>query len=207
VAVGAVLVASTSAAEPRTYRFDAASSRLTIQVFRGGALSGLGHDHLLLVQRWSGLVRADESAPESTQVELHAEADSLRDQQPDLSEADRAEVDRQTRDQVLEAGRYPGIDFVADHLELEPPGAAEGAAGEAREQRGTLAGTLTLHGRSRPVRIAFRATAGPDGVAASGDVHLGLRDYGIKAPSAGLGLVKVKDDVVVRFELKAAPGG
>ncbi|HEY3359325.1 MAG TPA: YceI family protein [Polyangia bacterium] len=200
------LVASTSAAVPRDYEVKTPSSRVTVHVYRAGVLSGLGHDHLFSAQRFGGSIRADGSAPEHTRVQLRVAADSLEDGEPGLSASDRAKVNQQTRDQVLEARRYPSIDFVGDHLVLDATGAAAGPGADARVMRGILLGTLTLHGRLKAVRIPFRATVGPDGVVATGEVRLNLRDFGIKAPSAGLGTVKVKDVVVVRFELHAAPG-
>jgi polyisoprenoid-binding protein YceI len=66
-----------------------------------------------------------------------------------------------------------------------------------------VAGQLTLHGQTRT--IAFQAyLALEDGdVHVVGDVEIKQTDFGIEPVSAGLGTVKVKDEVTIAFDVWA----
>ncbi|MGC4121050.1 MAG: YceI family protein [Myxococcales bacterium] len=200
-----LLVSGPSAhAEPRTYLVDTEHSQLSVQVFKSGALSALGHDHLFLPERWYGRLQVDPQAPERSHVQLRVEANSLRYHEPGLSDSDRAKVEAQTRDQVLEAARFPTIALDAQRIVLDvPPSAAEGTG--ALDLHGELDGTLTLHGVTRPLRVPFHATVTEGSVSGTGGVTLSLREFGIKPVSAALGAVSVKDEVQVSFELTARP--
>jgi polyisoprenoid-binding protein YceI len=195
-------LAGAARAEPRTYVIDTQRSQLMVQVFKSGMLSGLGHDHLFLPQRWNGQIRFDPSAPEQTVVQLRVFADSLRDHEPGLSDADRAKVEAQTRGQVLEAERFPTIVLDATSLALDMPASP---AGGGLEVHGVLVGTFTLHGVTRPLRIPVHATVTEGGISGTGGVTLSLKEFGIKPASAALGAVSVKDQVQVSFDLAAKP--
>jgi polyisoprenoid-binding protein YceI len=74
--------------------------------------------------------------------------------------------------------------------------AADGAV------RGTLAGTLTLGGVTRPIAVeASGAGAGPNALRVTGTHQLKLSDFGLKAPSLMMGTMKVGDVVTVGFDL------
>jgi polyisoprenoid-binding protein YceI len=69
----------------------------------------------------------------------------------------------------------------------------------------SLAGTLTLHGRTRP--LAGEATVTFDGgrMHATGSVVIDVRDFGIKPPS--LLVVRVDPHATIRIDLVAATAG
>lgn len=201
-----LLLANAVEAAPRTYDVDTEQSQLFVRVFRSGLLSGLGHDHLFMPQRWSGTIRFDPEAPPTAQARLRVAADSLQDHEPGLSDSDRAKVNAQVRDQVLEARRFPSIDIVADRLETEvPQGSVSDSGAQGQPMHGQLVGIITLHGVTRPIRIPFQATVAPIGIAGSGSVRLNVKEFGIEPGSAALGTVSVKDEVLISFELNARP--
>ncbi|MFQ5840472.1 MAG: YceI family protein [Candidatus Methylomirabilales bacterium] len=61
-----------------------------------------------------------------------------------------------------------------------------------------LAGTLTLHGVSRSVRVPIQITPLPDGARVKGAVTLDIRDYDIPIPR--FLFVRMKPEVVVTFD-------
>jgi len=93
------------------------------------------------------------------------------------------------------AARFPTVEFRADSVRL--------GAQALGEVRGTLQGTLTLHGHTRSLGVPIEATVSGDSVAGTGSVRLRLSDFGIKPASAALGTVSVKDEIVVSFRLVA----
>lgn len=200
VGVATALVGTSARAAERTFDLGPETCHLTVRVFRAGMLSSMGHEHLFFPDRWSGRIRVDEALAR-TAVELRVDATSLHDREPGLSDSDRVKVEQQTRDEVLEADRYPYITFVANQLKVEAASAPPSAGAGGKELRGTLAGTITLHGHARPLEVPFAATLTSDTLVARGSVRLKLHDFGIKPPSAALGTIKVKDELLVGFDV------
>lgn len=74
--------------------------------------------------------------------------------------------------------------------------------------KGTLKGTLTLGGVTKPVSIVAVAKPAAGGqLRITGSHALKMSDYGLKPPSLMMGAMKVGNDVTVGFDLvlKAAP--
>jgi len=100
--------------------------------------------------------------------------------------------DRHLRE-MLEAEKFPAAVLRVSRSDLTFPKQSEPAEGIAK-------GELTLHGRSRPVEVRYRAELGKGGVTkVRGSLQLDLRDFQIKSPSY-LG-VAVAPEVEVKVEL------
>src|SRR5712664_1103123 len=100
--------------------------------------------------------------------------------------------DRHLRE-TLEADKFPAAILRVSRSELTFPNEDDAAAGTAQ-------GDLTLHGRSRPVQVRYRAERGAAGVTrVHGSVQLDMRDFEIKSPSY-LG-VSVTPQVEVTVEM------
>lgn len=100
---------------------------------------------------------------------------------------------------ALKAEEHKTITFVLGSYDLAK--AADGS-------KGTLNGTLTLGGVTKPVTIVATAKeAGAGRVRVAGSYELKMTDYGLKPPSLMMGAMKVRDLVTVNFDLllKAAP--
>jgi polyisoprenoid-binding protein YceI len=125
-------------AEPGRYTAGPPTSRLTVQVRKKGLLSGMAHDHDFLATAWRAGATLDPAEGGRVLVEVVVQVASLEDQQPALSTDDRGKVNKQAA-QTLDAARFPELRFTADQaVHLPPEGAVD------------LAGTLTLHGKTRP---------------------------------------------------------
>lgn len=67
-----------------------------------------------------------------------------------------------------------------------------------------LQGELTLGGRTVPIVVSAKATATPTGgVRLQGAHLLRMTDWGVTPPSLFFGALKVRDSVVIRFDLAA----
>jgi polyisoprenoid-binding protein YceI len=156
-----------------------ADVRIQILTFKEGLLSRVAHDLRFDVTAFT--VEQDGDV-----IEARIDATSLRVDtamkrgQPSSrpSESDRRKIEQNVRDEVLDAARHPEIVFRS-----EAPRTA------------SVAGTLSLHGRDRPVRLQFRDLVN-ERVA---EVRLDQRDYGITPYSAMGGTLKVKAEVIVRI--------
>jgi polyisoprenoid-binding protein YceI len=184
-------------ASPSRWSADPARSRIVVHVFKKGLFSGLAHDHHFVAGTFRVTATIDEAAPSAGPFEVIVAAGSLRDQQPDLSDDDRAKVDAQAAgEDVLDASRFPEIRLVPAEV---PAGLRAAGAGGLE---GQLAGTLTLHGQQRPVSVAVRAARDGDGWRARGSTRFRQSDFGIEPYSGFLGAIAVQDEVLVEFDLR-----
>lgn len=106
-------------------------------------------------------------------------------------------MDKKTR-KALGADAHPTIRFVLDGATVKP-GAGTAFTVQAR-------GRLTVAGAER--RVAFTAegrTLADGAIRLTGTLPLVMSDFGIEPPTAMLGTLKTGDDVVVHFDVVAAP--
>lgn len=95
------------------------------------------------------------------------------------------------REKYLEVGKYPNAELVVERSALEMP--ADGT-----EASGSVAGMMTIHGRSRPVQVTYKAQRSGASLSISGGVHLNIKEFGIDVPSYLGVTVKPDIDVYVR---------
>ena len=70
-------------------------------------------------------------------------------------------------------------------------------------QNFTLNGDLTLHGVTKRIAVPVAVTITPEQIRATGEVTIKQTDFGIKPYSAGLGTVKVKNELKLSFVMVA----
>jgi polyisoprenoid-binding protein YceI len=180
------------------YRVDARRSRFIAQAFAKGLLSAFGHNPRLAVGAFEGDAEFDPAAPNSAGARMTADADSLV-VIDDVSEKDRREIERVTREELLEAARYPAIVFQS----------AAVTARQAPEGRYDvkITGDLSLHGVTRKLAIDATVTFGGAELRAQGGFTLRLSDFDMRPVSVAGGLLKLKDEVRLSFDILAlAPG-
>ena len=99
---------------------------------------------------------------------------------------------------ALAADDYPAIRFALDRAEVLP------GTGGAFDVAAT--GRLTVAGTTRAQRFTAAGQALPDGrFRFTGAVALRMTTFGIDPPTALLGTLKTGDEIVVGFEVIAAP--
>lgn len=169
---------------------DATTATCHVLTFKEGVLSAVAHDLRIRVERFS--LAIDEAAGT---VEARISADSLRvdcamkggrEDFAALSDRNKREIEGNIVSEVLHARRHPEIVFRSSAI-----------AGEGDERR--IDGTLSLHGRERPLRVTARRQAGRW----TAEVELHQPDFGIEPYSAMLGTLKVRPTVRVRVSVPA----
>jgi len=163
---------------------DVDHSSLTIHVYKSGVFSAFADNHVIRARPHHGSVSA--TAPLSVTMSVRARDLTVLD--PDLSAAKRQEVQtRMIGPEVLDADQYPDITFTSTRI--EPEG----------QDHWTVSGTLAIHGRSRPLVVDVTRSRG----LYRGSVHIKQRDFGITPISIAGGTVKVKDELLIEFEIAA----
>ncbi len=185
-----------ASAQTRTYTIVAAESSFWVFVGKAGLLSGLAHDHEIGVKSFGGRATIPQAGAAGGALTLEIDARSLAvlDRKP--SEEDKKKIAASMHNDVLESQKYPGIRFQSVSVSGLKP------AGENVYSL-TLEGDLTLHGVTKRIAIPLTLTVAPQELRAVGKYTLRQTDYGIKPYSAAGGTIKVKNDVVVHFNIVA----
>jgi polyisoprenoid-binding protein YceI len=192
-----VLLFAWTGAAAEELTLDPSRSELVVHVKKKGLFSPLLHDHHLRPERMSGTLAVDPARPERIELTVTVAADSLHDDQPRLSDADRRKVEAQVRGgSVLDAAHYPRIVFSAREVN---PTAEQRDGGRVRAE-GVLTATLSLHGRELPVAVPFVAIWSGNRLSASGRMAFNQSDFGIHPQSQFGGTVGIEDRVNIEFK-------
>jgi hypothetical protein len=203
------------------WQVDPGSSLLAVVTHKTGFAAGLAHDHLVAATRYVAHLELDPGAPVDAQFELHAEADALV---PDLPELQRrwyprlaelgiltepfSEVSDKDRRRIraamlgskqLDVARFPSIS--AQLVRVREEASASGEVPLTHQV--TL--ELRIRGKTveRPVAARYSLDEGILTVEALG--HFSFTEFGIKPYSAALGAVKNQDRFQVYVYLSGRP--
>jgi hypothetical protein len=192
------------AASTGTYRLGPDNGRVVIKTTRAGLAARVGHDLTLDVTRWSADITVPGGAPaEAAPAEaapggdlsaatVTAELDlgslvvreGTGGARP-LSDSDRRDIESSMR-KILGGSGGPATAVFRSTRVI--PSAAGGA----------IEGTLTLNGRSQPVRLQL---TGPAPGRYRGTVTIVQSAFGIKPYTGFFGALKLRDEVVAEFEV------
>ncbi len=175
---------------PKTYNIVPAESSLTVFVGKAGALSFLAHDHNIAVRSYSGRVVVPAAGPSSGSLELDIDAKSLAILDK-ISEKDRQEITNSMNTKVLESGKFPKITFRSVGVS------------NVNGANLTVNGDLTLHGVTKRIAVPVTISATPQMLRATGKYVLKQTDFGITPYSAAAGSIKVKNEVILNFNIVA----
>lgn len=174
------------------YRIDPQGSRFTVRAFAGGPLSAVGHNPTFAVRDFQGELEFDPGQPGASSLRLVIAAASLS-VTDNMSEKDRREIEHTTQEQVLESARFPEITYDCPASRLTAVG----------PMQVTLAGDLTLHGATRPQTAAARVYLVGTTLRAQGEAVVRQTDFGIRPVTVAGGMLKVKDELKVAFDIVA----
>jgi polyisoprenoid-binding protein YceI len=184
----------------RTYEIVSSESSFWVSAGKAGLLSGLAHDHEIGVKSFSGRVVVPETGASAGasggSLDLDVDAKSLvvLDKKP--SEEDKKKIFTAMHNEVLESAKYQKIIFKSVSVsEVKQTGNDSYSF--------VVNGDLTLHGVTKRIAIPVAATITAQQLRATGKYTLKQNDYGIKPYSAAGGTIKVKNEVIVNFNIVA----
>lgn len=150
---------------------------LELYVEKTGLLAG--KKHRFLFDRFEG--QLDES-----HVTMTIDAASIRCVDTWVSANDLKKIEKTARTEMLDVSRFPAMKFESTAIRQTAP------------DRFEVAGMLTIRDRSRPVVVSVIKTGNQS---YRGSAKIRLTDFGLKPPSAALGLVGTKDEMTFAFVL------
>ncbi len=164
-----------------TKTIDIDKSVMTVRVFKAGLFSAFGHEHEI-----SAPIQQGSFTEGNPWVELTVDARKLRVMDKDVSDKDRAEI-QQTMlgPKVLDSEKYREIRFRSTQVD------------RLGEDKWIVHGDLTVHGQTRPVKVQVEGQNGHY----RGAAELKQKDFGITPVTVGGGVVKVKNEFRVEFEV------
>jgi len=184
------------------YQVDPASTQLAIQVYRGGKLSRLGHNHVMTSQDVSGRVWVHPEFPQSgfelsfpvaTLVVDDAEARRAAgsDFPPDIPQSDKDGTRKNMlKPEVLDGDNYPEVKLRAARV---------GGTLEAPQ----LTAQITIKDASRDVEVPVKIDVEGAKLRASGEFDVLQTQFGIKPFSVALGALEVQDRLHIKFTIIA----
>jgi len=181
-----VFLAAASVTYAQDAPIDVQRSSITIHVSKAGLLSAAGHDHSIDAPISSGTVR-ESPAP---RVEFAVETAKITVKpDPKVDEKTHAQIQKDMEEMTLETGKFPQIVFRSSRVEKLADG------------QWKVEGDLSLHGITRPVTLTVKRTGD------SYTTHTVLKqtDFGIKPISVGGGMIKVKNELEIDFQIFVRP--
>ena len=184
--VAALLVALPLLAQDKTQGrpLDTQRSTITVHVGKSGLLSAAAHDHTIDAPLSSGAIR--ESTDPHIEFTVETAKMTVRPD-PKVNEKDHATIQTHMEELVLETKKYPQIVFRSTHI-------AKTAEGQWK-----VDGDLSLHGVTKPVSLTVRQS----GDAWTTHIVLKQTDFGITPISIGGGVIKVKNELELDFQIFA----
>lgn len=196
IALAGALAVASAAQPPATFVIDAAASSVTLHVGRSGVFGFAGHDHEVSAPALKGQILLDRADPGRSHVSVEFDAASLTVTGKGEPAQDVPEVQRvMLSDKVLDVEHYPAIAFESRTVTVTSQSADRIVL--------RVDGELTLHGVTRPVRAPVTVKLGADDLQAEGMATVRQTDFGIHPVTAGIGTVRVKDEVDVSFSIRA----
>ena len=169
-----------ASAQPRA--LDTVRSTMTVRIFKSGLLGAFGDNHVVQAPLTEGSV---EESP-TPYVELVVDASQMRVLDPGLSPTERDEVEaRMLGPQVLDASRFTRIRFHSTAVQ------------QAGMDRWLVRGNLALHGHTRSIAVIVSRERGRY----KGSTTLRQTDFAITPISIAGGMVRVKDEFTIDFDI------
>ena len=175
-----------------TYELGPGDGRVLVKTGREGLAARAGHDLTLEITRWSARLTVPDGedggvAAATLAAELDLGSLAVREgtggARP-LTDSDRRDIESTMR-KILGAGAQAAATFRSTRVIPSSVG-------------GAIEGTLTLNGRSQPVRLQLTS---PAQGRYRGTVTVVQSDFGIKPYSGFFGALKLRDEVVAEFEV------
>ena len=161
---------------------DPERSVVTVHVGKSGLLSSAGHDHWVNAPISSGTIR--ESPAPSVEFTIATAKMTVK---PDakFDAKTQAQIQKDMEDMVLQPSQFPTIEFRSSRVEKLGDGEWK------------VEGNLSLHGVTKTVSLTVKRS----GDSYSAHTTLKQTDFGIKPVSVGGGMIKVKNEVEIDFQI------
>jgi polyisoprenoid-binding protein YceI len=177
------------------YRVDAAQSLIAIEVRRAGSLARLGHDHVVASHEVGGF-----GSPRQGRADLYVElarltvdevglrAEAGFETQPSASDIEGTRANM--HDKVLESSQFPFALIAVSGV-------------DAGRRSAPLVVKLTLRGNTRTLQVPAEVDVDAEWLSVAGRFSFEQTDFGITPYSLFGGAIAVRNEVDLRFRIRA----
>src|ERR1700733_854801 len=179
-------IAATGLLMAQEKAIDTQRSTITIHVGKSGLLSAAAHNHTINAPISSGTILESDTR----HVEFRVETAKMRVQpDPKIDAKDQATIQTHMEEMTLETKTFPEITFRSSHVQKLANG------------QWKVDGGLSLHGVTKAISLTVKQAGEPY------TTHTVLKqtDFGITPLSIGGGMIKVKNEVEIDFQIFARP--
>ena len=163
---------------------DTQRSTITIHVGKSGLLSAAAHDHTINAPISSGTI-LESGIPH---IEFRVETARMTVKpDPKIDAKDQATIQTHMEEMTLETQKFPEITFRSSRVQKLADG------------QWKVDGDLSLHGATKPVSLTVKQA----GESYTTHIVLKQTDFGITPISIGGGMIKVKNEVEIDFQIFA----
>jgi polyisoprenoid-binding protein YceI len=194
-AIAVLLVAALPGrTEPAAYKiFPGEHTLMELTVEKTGLLSG--KKHRFTFSRFEGTLQFNREMPEASTVDISIESGSILCHDMWLSAKDLRKVQEYALKDMLATDRYPRIGFRATAIRKIDADQYE------------LQGPLSIRDVTKPALVVLSLHPAPDGsLSVEGTSRVRLTDFGLKPPTAALGTIGTKNEMLFHFVLTPVPG-
>lgn len=181
---------------------DAEHSWIRILVYRSGLMSGLGHNHVVETHRISGTVDRGKQMANS-KVELKFPVDSLVVDDADLRELEGKDFSGKISGKDIQGTRENMLGRRMLDAENFPVIQVQSIVVESELDALSVTADVTVAGNTSSITFPASVDSSGDLITLSGSFVIRLEELGLKPYSAAFGLLKVRQDITVRFEISA----
>jgi polyisoprenoid-binding protein YceI len=167
-------------------------SHFALELEKTGLMAGKKHHFEF--SRYHGTLQYDKEQAANSSLKLTVESQSAICQDTWVKPKDREKIQGYALHEMLDAERYPKIIFQST------------AVKPMTEGRFQVQGQLTIRDRTEPVTVEVKVdSSNSQRLGFTGQASIRLTDYDLKPPTAALGAIGTKDEMIVLFQLTGAP--
>jgi polyisoprenoid-binding protein YceI len=182
--MAAAPVVAQERAQEKAKAIDTERSTITIHVGKSGLFSAAAHDHTINAPISSGTI-LESGTPH---IEFRVETAKITVKpDPKIDAKDQATIQTHMEEMTLETKKFPEITFRSSRVQKLADG------------QWKVDGDLSLHGATKPVSLTVKQT----GESYTTHTVLKQTDFGITPLSIGGGVIKVKNEVEIDFQIFA----
>lgn len=186
----------------QTYSIDKHASEIKILVFKNGILSGLAHNHVIVIKKFTSNISWDKEdfTKSKVQIEIPIKEFIVDDStyrntegenfKKEVTEDDRKEIyDTMLDEDHLYEVKYPEI-FVK----------INSFSGKLPTPTADL--EITLHGVTKKFDLPINLQIGNDNIQANSELKILQTDFNIKPHSAAFGMIGIEDELTIKFNVR-----
>lgn len=174
------------------FRLDASRSTFIVHANRAGLAWFKGHSHRIAAKDFTGEASLSLDAVNPASLVMNIRAASLEETDPVFTPQQKAIINKEVNEIVLETAKYPEITFRSTDIK----GSLRNGAFNVK-----VTGDITMHGVTRQITIPATVTVNGDTFRATGHFSLNRKRFGVSATEAFHGLVKVRHTLKFEFDI------